>query len=152
MIDNKFKAVSDRDILVGVVDGMDRSKFAIPRWQDGRVPKGSETRPRPSLEVYAVLLHGRCVNVFITDECQTTGACWALEILCRSVQKAWEAAQRKGEPFPLHMVIWGDNTPKELRNSCTHRFFSAIASAGLMTTASLKHLPVGHTHVDVGHG
>ena len=129
---------------------MDRSKFAVPRWHEGRPPKGVEKRPRPSLELYAVLMHGRSVCVYVTDECQTVGSNWALEIVSRSIQKAWEQAHRCGEPFPLHFVLWGDNTPKELRNSVVQRFFSAITSAGLMTTASLKHLPVGHSHIDVG--
>ena len=146
----RCKACSERDIITGIIDGMDRSKFSIPRWQGGRAPKGAERLSRPSLEVYAVLLHGRSVNLFVTDECQRTGSAWALEILCRSMEWAWQAAQRRCEPFPLHMNIWADNTPKEMKNACAQRFCSALASSGIMTTASIKHLPVGHTHEDVG--
>ena len=129
---------------------MDRSKFAVPRWRDGRAPKGAEKLQRPSVELYTVILHGRSVNIYLADESQTLGASWALEIWCRSVEKAWQAAIRKCEPFPSHCVLWGDNTSRELRNSCCHRFFSALTCAGIMKSCSLKHLPVGHTHEDIG--
>ena len=129
---------------------MDRSKFAVPRWRDGRCPKGAEKLERPSLELYTVILHGRSVNIFIGDETQTIGANWALEIWCRAVDKAWKAAQEASEPFPEHAILWGDNTSRELRNSCVQRFFSALTSSGVFTSCSLKHLPVGHTHEDIG--
>jgi hypothetical protein len=43
---------------VGIMDGMDRQKYAIPRWHGGREPKGSERCHRPVLEVSGMILHG----------------------------------------------------------------------------------------------
>ena len=102
------------------------------------------------LMYYAVILHGRSVNIFITDENQTTGANWAMEIWTRAVEKEWNKAQRNGQAFPAHCILFGDNTSRELRNSCVSKVFSAMTAASVFTSCSLKHLPVGHTHEDVG--
>ena len=144
------QAIQDGDILLGIVDGMDRSKYCLPRWHHSRTPKGVEKLSRPSLDVYAVLLHGRSVNIYLTDQVQRVGASWSAEIWARSIQRVWESCQKKSAPFPTHAVLFGDNTPKELRNSCFHKFFSCLTAAGLFASTSLKHLPVGHTHEDVG--
>ena len=85
--------------MLGIVDGMDRAKYALPRWHNLRTPKGADKRQRPSLDVYAVILHGRSVNVFITDENQTTGANWAMEIWTRAVQKEWHKSQQTASLF-----------------------------------------------------
>ena len=129
---------------------MDRSKYSLPRWFNNRTPKGAEKKTRPSMDLYACILHGRAVNIFITDENQTVGANFAAEIWARSVQKAWEQAQRNNKPFPSHAILFGDNTSRELRNSCFSKLFCAITNAGCFTSSSVKHLPVGHTHEDIG--
>ena len=136
--------------MLAIMDGMDRSKYCLPRWHHGRTPKGTEKLGRPALDVYAVLMHGRAVNIFLTDENQRVGASWAAEIFSRSTQCVWETCQQKGTPFPSHAILFGDNTPRELRNSTFNKFFSTLTAAGLFTSTSVKHLPVGHTHEDVG--
>ena len=146
------EVVKDADILLAIIDGMDRSKYALPRWLNSRTPKGADKKNRPSLDLYACILHGRAVNIFITDENQTVGANFAAEIWARSVQKAWEACQHQNKPFPSHAILFGDNTSRELRNSCFSKLFCAITSGGRFTSASVKHLPVGHTHEDIGAG
>ena len=146
------KVVKDADILLAIIDGMDRSKYALPRWFNNRTPKGADKKNRPSLDLYAVIMHGRSVNIYITDENQSVGANFAAEIWSRSVQKAWDACQQQNKPFPSHAILFGDNTSRELRNSCFSKLFCAITSAGRFTSASVKHLPVGHTHEDVGAG
>ena len=102
------------------------------------------------MDLYACILHGRAVNIFITDENQTVGANFAAEIWTRSVQKTWEKAQRDNKPFPSHAILFGDNTSRELRNNCFSKLFCAITNAGCFTSSSVKHLPVGHTHEDIG--
>ena len=110
----KVRASQQRDIINLIVDSMDKSKFRLPRFPNGRCPKALETRKRPECEVTAALLHGRAIYVWVTDSEQSTGSDWSLEVLTRSLDKAFNVGQRKQEPWPSHLRLWTDNTPKEL--------------------------------------
>ena len=109
----KLRSTNQRDIINLIVDSMDRSKFKLPRWPGGRCPKSMETRKRPDMELTAVLCHGRALFVFLTDEDATTGSDWSLEVLSLSLNRLFSMAQQNNEPWPAHLRIWTDNTPKE---------------------------------------
>ena len=109
----KWRAIHQRDVITIMIDSMDRSKFKLPRFPYGRCPKALETRKRPDLEVTAAICHGRGVFVFVADEDGATGSDWSLEVLSLSLNKAFTMAQQSNEPWPSHLRIWTDNTPKE---------------------------------------
>ena len=102
-----------KDLLVGIVDGMDKSKFLLPRYHLQRVPKALETRARPSCDLSAVLLHGWGVFLYVTDSDQSTGTDWTIEILSRSINEAWCIAQRERRDWPSIFRVFADNTPKD---------------------------------------
>ncbi|CAL1152588.1 unnamed protein product [Cladocopium goreaui] len=54
----KTRAKQQRDILVCIIDSMDKSKFRLPRFAAGRTPKPLETKKRPELEFTACIMHG----------------------------------------------------------------------------------------------
>lgn len=110
----KWRAINQRDIICIIVDSMDRSKFRLPRFPQGRVPKSLETRKRPELELTCAICHGRGIWVFLTDEDATTGSDWSLEVLSVALDKAFSKAQQDNEPWPSHLRLWTDNTPKEI--------------------------------------
>lgn len=109
----KNRAVKQRDILTCIVDSMDKSKFRLPRFAHGRVPKALETRKRPEVELTAAILHGRGIYVWVTDADATAGSDWSLEVLSRSLNKAFVLAQRNSEAWLNHLRLWTDNTPKD---------------------------------------
>ena len=109
---HKSRAATQRDVICCIVDSMDKSKFRLPRFAGGRVPKALEKKKRPELELTACILHGRCMLVYLTDCDLSTGADWSLEVLSRSLDKAFLLAQQKNEPWPMHVKFWSDNTPK----------------------------------------
>ena len=74
------QARREKNVLVAICDGMDRSKFALPRWAQGRAPKAADKHRRPVLEVSAVMFHGHGTYVFITDEDTSIGSNWSCEI------------------------------------------------------------------------
>ena len=55
----RLRAQLRRDVLVAILDGMDHSKYLLPRWSWGRTPKDAHGLERPHLQVHALLLHGR---------------------------------------------------------------------------------------------
>ena len=95
----RARAQLQRDIWTLICDGMDRAKYALPRWADNRTPKGGEER-RPVLEVSGVLVHGVGVYIFLADEDVSIGSSWTCDIILRAVDFAWQVFQKKGEAFP----------------------------------------------------
>ena len=71
---SRSRAKTSRDLLVMMCDGMDKGKYHLPRWSGGRAPKQAESLSRPACEVYACLLHGHMLCVYISDCDQTSGS------------------------------------------------------------------------------
>lgn len=114
----KCRAQHQRDLVNITVDSMDKSKFRLPRFASGRIPKLFENKQRPDLELTCAILHGRAIYVWVTDSTeQSCGSDWSLEVLSLSLDKAFTLAQRKHEPWPSHLRIWTDNTPKEIHGT-----------------------------------
>ena len=110
---SKARAIQQRDLLVLIVDSMDKSKFMLPRYSQGITPKSLETKKRPSCELTAVILHGHGLYVWVTDPEQSKGSNWSHEVILRSLEKAFAKNQEKGQPWPRALRIFSDNTPKE---------------------------------------
>lgn len=100
------------DLLTLIVDGMDKSKFLLPRYSFGVTPKALETRQRPACELSAVLAHGWGVFVYVTDSEQSTGTDWACEIVSRTLDKCWKISQCSKRAWPSILKVFADNTPK----------------------------------------
>ena len=109
----KWRAMNQRDIVCVMIDSMDKSKFRLPRFPYGRCPKSLETRKRPELGVTAAICHGRGVWVYVSDEDAAGGSDWSLEVLSLTLNKAFTVAQQSNEPWPSHLRVWSDNTPKD---------------------------------------
>lgn len=138
------------DSVTIIADGMDRSKFALPRWYMGAAPKGiSDKARRPQLEVSAVLVHGHGLYLFITDEDTSIGASWVGEIVMQSLDCLWKRCQRLGRPFPQHLIIQADNTVREAKNGIFQMLLCLLTMINVIMTVTVQHLRVGHTHEDV---
>ena len=110
----RARAKTCKDILVMMVDGMDRGKYHLPRWTSGRAPKACESLTRPACEVYATLLHGRCLCVYISDCDQTSGSNFVIEATCRTLDRCFKQSQQGTDnSWPSMLQLWSDNTPKD---------------------------------------
>ena len=114
----KARSRYERDMLTCICDGMDKSKFSLPRYSEGRTPKNLEAVARPSCEVYAVLIHGHCICTFVTDCDQSAGSAWVMEALSRSLNVAFKQAQSQRKPWPSAIKVFADNTPKDWALKC----------------------------------
>ncbi len=109
----RSRAKRDHDVLVCIQDSMDKGKFALPKFVDGRTPKHLAALTRPVLEVTANIMHGRLIYIAVGDEGETAGSSWNLEVLNRALDKAYIQAQRNNLTWPSDLKIFTDNTPKE---------------------------------------
>jgi hypothetical protein len=148
----RARARSERDVLHMICDGMDRSKFALPRWLEGRQPKDSvcEHVQRPVCELSACLVHGVGCYMFIADENVVIGSSWVAETVLHSVDRAFAWFEENAIPFPKDLIIHGDNTNRELKNSVMGRLCAFLVGASYFRMAGHQHLRVGHTHEDIG--
>jgi hypothetical protein len=95
----------DSDILTIIIDSMDKSKFPIPRWDGGRVPKVIDGLHRPVLTITAAIAHGYETCVFIQDESLQHGSDNFLEILFRTIERVYARCKATGRRFPRHLVV-----------------------------------------------
>lgn len=109
----RTRAKRELDILTVITDSMDKSKFALPRYNEGRAPKDIANLHRPTSELTAALIHGRIIFVAVGDEGTATGTSWVLEVLNRALDLAYVHAQQRGLCWPNILKIFADNTPKD---------------------------------------
>ena len=104
---------SPSDLLCIISDSMDRSKFSLPRFHRGRVPKDIENLKRPSCEMTTQIAHGVGIYTYLSDEDQTAGTTWVVETLNRTLQSVSGTLQKNGRPLPPVIKLFADNTPKD---------------------------------------
>ena len=69
----RYESRNQSDVLCIIIDSMDRSKFAWPRFPFGQRPKWLEGVIRPRFVVTAALAHGYCTCLFVADEKASSG-------------------------------------------------------------------------------
>ncbi|CAE7329224.1 unnamed protein product [Symbiodinium sp. CCMP2592] len=140
------------DLLCMIIDGFDKSKPVVPRWTSGRPPKGGvfERVRRPGLSIACVLAHGFAVHIFVASEETPDNSSWTWECLSRALQATHEHCCKQNWRFPSQLWIQGDNTVRELKNQQSALCSAMLLSAGCFRQVGVHHLPIGHTHEDVG--
>ena len=139
------------DVLTIIIDGMDQVKTAWPQYKFPRKSHALENLKRPRVILTAVLCHGWCTNVYITDEFLHHGASSFCELISRSLDNVAGIAEKQGRAFPRHLVIQADNTTAQNKNSLVSLFLAHLVSEGKFLTCTLNFLTVIHTHEDVDH-
>ena len=77
------------DVLVIIIDSMDKVKMSFPRYRTARKPAYLDGLARPRSTLSAVLCHGWCTCVYSTDEFLSHGASAFCEILGRALDQVW---------------------------------------------------------------
>ena len=138
-----------KDVLTIIIDGMDKSKFAFPRWPFDRVPKDVEKLIRPKVILTAAIAHGWCTSLFMTSEVLDHGSSLLCECLCQVLEEVWKISKQTGRRFPRHLVVVTDNTTGFAKNQHGLKFLAYLVATYKFVTANLLGLVVGHTHEDV---
>ena len=146
----RFASRQYQDVLVIIVDSMDKTKFAIPRYGFPEHPKELENLSRPKLVCTAAIAHGWCTYIGLSDESTTHGGDHFSEVVLRVLQKVSEMSEASGRPLPRHLVIQADNTPSQCKNGVGTLLMALLAGRRKFITTSLMFLRVGHTHEDIG--
>lgn len=137
------------DILVIIIDSMDKTKFAWPKWPFRRIPKNLETVHRPRLCLNAVMAHGYCTSLYLADDKLFHGGDTWCEMICRTLDSVKKICDERKQPFPKHLVIQADNTTGQCKNQYGTGFLCFLVASYKFLTADLNFLMVGHTHEDV---
>ena len=75
------------DVLVLIIDAMDKAKFCWPAWPFDRRPKELEKLFRPKMDFTAVMAHGYAAGIFMSNETVSHGSDFTIEAICRTLQK-----------------------------------------------------------------
>jgi hypothetical protein len=136
-------------ILCLIVDSMDKSKLAMPRWKFGRVPKLLDGLVRPVVTLTAGIAHGFATCFLLSDENVPHGPSALLEAVVRCLDHVLAICKRRNLKFPDHLVIQSDNPTNQAKNSVTCMMLAYLTSEHRFLSCTLNFLVVGHTHEDV---
>ena len=146
------RAMTTRDVVTIIIDGYDRAKPVLPRWAHGRQPKGGvfDRINRPHLNITCAFAHGYCCIVYLAPESAPAGGSYQWELIFRTLARVAEIARRRGQTVPDTLWLQADNTVKEVKNALSGLLLSVLLQRGILSEGGHHHLPVGHTHEDVG--
>ena len=137
------------DVLVIIIDSMDKTKFAWPRFSFPRRPHDLGDIVRPRITFTIAMAHGYCIDMYAAPEELNHGSDAFLEVLCRTIDHVRRICQQRQIPFPRHLVIQSDNTVAQAKNQDVSFFFAFLVSRRLFLSVNLMFLVVGHTHEDI---
>jgi len=146
----RFASRCHQDVLVIIIDSMDKTKFAWPRYPWGQRPHELGDLVRPRISFTIAMAHGFCVDMYAAPEELNHGSDAFLEVLCRTITNVRRICQERNIPFPRHLVIQSDNTVAQAKNQYVMVFLAVLVSRRLFMTANILFLVVGHTHEDIG--
>jgi hypothetical protein len=146
----RFASRCYNDVLVIIIDAMDKTKFAWPRYPFRQQPKDLAELVRPRLTFTCAMAHGYCVDLYMATEQINHGASAFNEILCRTITNVKKICRERGLPFPQHLVVQSDNTVSQAKNQHACLFLATLVARRYFRTVNLCFLTVGHTHEDIG--
>ena len=136
-------------VLCIIIDSMDKSKLAIPRWNFGITPKALENFVRPVVTLTAVIAHGFFTQHWLTDETIPHGSDLFLDVLLRAIDDVYTICKLEHIRFPQHLVVQSDNPTNQAKNSVAPVFLAVLVVLVVFLTATVNFLVVGHTHEDI---
>ena len=103
-------------ILCVIIDSMDKSKFAWPRFDFHKMPK-SQSVIRPKLCFTAAIAHGWCTNLFMAPDNLDHGANALCEVLSTTIETVHNICKEQNLDFPDHLVFSATIQSPKLRTN-----------------------------------
>lgn len=89
----------------------------IPRDPSLKTAYRSSKIQRPKLKLHGVWAFNYVLRLAVLDESSHHGSSLVQELLARTLEDCVEISRQKGIPPPDTVIVIGDNTVKELKNS-----------------------------------
>lgn len=127
-----------------ILDGMDQCKFSYPR---SPATKAKELAGliRPRLHIVGCVVHGRSLNMYVSNHNKPKDSSVMAEILCNVLSRLSKVID-----LARHCVhVISDNTSRETKNNTILRLLAAWTSHGTILQGSLRNLRSGHSHEDI---
>lgn len=130
------------------IDGMDQSKFSIPRMKQMAGTSSYSKCWRPAVHVTVALLFGQIEYYAVMRPDLAKDSNMNATITCRVLDLMQEKldALGAGHSFPGELVVMCDNTPREAKNSHFGCFLSSLVGRSLFSATEVHFLQVDHTH------
>ncbi len=135
------------DVLCIIIDSLDRTKFALPKYNLARKSHKLDELVRPRVLVTGAIAHGWTSQMIISDETIVHGASYFIDVLSNLIQSVFAMSNGK---LPKHLVVFIDNTVAQAKNNETTIFLAHLVSMYHFQTTNLFMLTEGHTHEDIG--
>jgi len=145
----RFASRGHSDVLVIIIDSMDKTKFSWPQFPFAKRPHDLADLNRPRISFTLAMAHGYRVDMYAAPEELNHGADAFLEVLCRTIDHVRRICPLRKIPFARHLVIQSDNTVAKAKNQYVAMFLAFLVSRRLFLSVNLTFLIVGHTHEDI---
>ena len=133
-----------QSVMTIIADGMDQSKFRVPRWGPIKL-KALDSFPRPALHVAGVWCHGHSLQLGVSTPDVPKDSNTNIEMLSIML----DSVLGKGKQLPQHLHLQLDNTSRENKNQKVFRWCMVLVLRGVFRSVSLNFLRKGHTHEDI---
>ncbi|CAJ1370296.1 unnamed protein product [Effrenium voratum] len=134
----------DKSTLSLTLDGMDTTKFKVPRnWS---CSKEWDSLWRPELRLHGALNDGYSEEYILTDQDMSKGSNLDLTIISHLLHESQGEMQKRGIPWPRFLRLHADNASNELKNQLCLKLMSWLTHRGLFQECMLTTFQVGHSH------
>ena len=133
------KAFVGSSIMCLFIDGMDQSKFFVPRDPKFVKTKTSETLIRPHLHVAGTWIHGAGLHLTVADPDMPKNSNHNQECIARALNEFYA----KAGSLPLNLHIQSDNCSREGKNQYLVVFASVLVSLSVFKSVSLEFMTKG---------
>jgi hypothetical protein len=123
---------------------MDQAKFRVPR--NTAATKQFDGVWKPSLHVTGVIVHGVGEWYYMADSDTKKDSNAQATIVALVLDEVKEVLAQRGLTIPPHLVVHGDNTPREGKNQWFVLFNAALVLRGKVISSMMDFGTVGHTH------
>jgi len=138
------------DVLTIIVDGLNKSLFALPKYEFRRKSAELDNLHRPKVNITGAIAHGWARGVYISDQQLNTGGSFFCEVLSQTIEKVYQLARASGRSLPNHLVVVVDNTVAQAKNNEGTQYMALLTAKYHFRTTNLLMLTEGHTHEDIG--
>ena len=137
--------VSEESSLLSIsIDAMDAAKFRCPR--NIGAAKEFQNLWRPELTMVGAITEGLHELYFVCDPDLSKNADLHCTIVGHCIERAHEAFQARGRPFPRHLRLQTDNATAEGKNATVFCLASFLAQRRMFSSVTCSQFRVGHTH------
>lgn len=127
-----------------ITDGMDRSKFKLPRSRI-MTTKEFDSFSRPSLDMSAMITHGHSCVIAISGPRVGKGSSWVVDLFANALHRLADQHDIRS----AEVILQSDNCSKETKNNCMMHFMGMITSLKKVYRTEMRYLQTAHTHEDV---